>query len=175
MSVGLDLAPHYFYQLERYRKANPGTKLGSPGRYQGFNTGVVLYRLDRMRASSLYNSYLNSKQVTMLQEKFKYKISLAEQDFFTNLGYVHPEMFQVLPCQFNVQESIQYMTPPFEDIFDSYHYCCEKKDLKIAHINGCGPMLSLCKHQKIPGSRYYNISDDYEFFIHTNMKVFWTL
>jgi hypothetical protein len=33
---------------------------------QGFNTGVVLYRLDRMRKSKLYNSYLNSAKIKEL-------------------------------------------------------------------------------------------------------------
>jgi hypothetical protein len=36
-----------------------------------------------------------------------YQISLAEQDFFTNLGFTHPNLFQVLPCHFNAQISIQ--------------------------------------------------------------------
>jgi hypothetical protein len=33
---------------------------------QGFNTGVVLYRLDRMRKNKLYNSYLNSAKIKEL-------------------------------------------------------------------------------------------------------------
>jgi hypothetical protein len=36
-----------------------------------------------------------------------YPINLAEQDFFTNLGYTYPDLFQVLPCHFNAQTSIQ--------------------------------------------------------------------
>jgi lipopolysaccharide biosynthesis glycosyltransferase len=36
---------------------------------QGFNTGVVLYRLDRMRKSKLYNSYLTSAKVKELVDK----------------------------------------------------------------------------------------------------------
>ena len=39
-----------------------------------------------------------------------YKISLAEQDFLTNLGFIHPELFHILPCTFNKQESIQVST-----------------------------------------------------------------
>jgi hypothetical protein len=36
---------------------------------KGFNTGVVLYRLDRMRKSELYNSYLTSAKVKELVDK----------------------------------------------------------------------------------------------------------
>ena len=39
--------------------------------------------------------------------RYIYPISLAEQDFFTNLGFTHPDLFQVLPCHFNTQSSIQ--------------------------------------------------------------------
>jgi hypothetical protein len=41
-----------------------------------------------------------------------YPISLAEQDFFTNLGFTHPDLFQVLPCHFNAQYSIQVEEVP---------------------------------------------------------------
>jgi hypothetical protein len=39
--------------------------------------------------------------------RYMYPINLAEQDFFTNLGYTYPDLFQVLPCHFNAQTSIQ--------------------------------------------------------------------
>jgi hypothetical protein len=38
-----------------------------------------------------------------------YPINLAEQDFFTNLGFVYPDLFKVLPCHFNAQTSIQVL------------------------------------------------------------------
>ena len=34
MSVGLDLAPHYFMFLGDYIKENPNTPFGQPGRFQ---------------------------------------------------------------------------------------------------------------------------------------------
>ena len=34
VGVGLDLSPHYSVALKKYRKENPGTEIGSPGRYQ---------------------------------------------------------------------------------------------------------------------------------------------
>ena len=35
------------------------------------------------------------------------RATLAEQDWMTNLGYSHPELIHILPCQFNAQTSIQ--------------------------------------------------------------------
>ena len=34
ISIGLDLAPHYFNFLQNYVKENPGTLVGKPGRLQ---------------------------------------------------------------------------------------------------------------------------------------------
>ena len=34
VGVGLDLSPHYSVALKKYREENPGTEIGSPGRYQ---------------------------------------------------------------------------------------------------------------------------------------------
>jgi len=144
---------------------------GQPGRNQGFNTGVVLYRFDRMRKSEVYNSFLNREKVNFLVQKFGYQISLAEQDFFTNLNFIHPELFHILPCQFNKQVSIQYNRPPFEAVFDSYHYCDKKENIKIFHLNGCGPAPKDCGQTPGPDSKYYNKTGSQ--FLHMDMSVYW--
>ena len=36
-----------------------------------------------------------------------YKVSLAEQDLFTNIDFDYPKLIKILPCQFNAQMSIQ--------------------------------------------------------------------
>ena len=79
IGLGLDMAPSYYLQLGRYRFLHPGSELGYPGPSQGFNTGVVLYNLAAMRRSQLYNSYLTPAMVNMLQEKYMYDFTLAEQ------------------------------------------------------------------------------------------------
>ena len=71
-------------------------------RLQGLNTGVVLYRLDRMRQSLLYSSYLHPEALDDLMgrslnlvpqhklvDDFRYNLemSLAEQDWFTALRW----------------------------------------------------------------------------------------
>ena len=50
MGVGLDLSPHYKKFLAEYIEINPDTELGKPGPKQGFNTGVVLFRLASLLA-----------------------------------------------------------------------------------------------------------------------------
>ena len=47
----------------RYFKLHPKSEIGSPGRYQGLNVGVLLLRLDRMRKSKSYNNYLSTKAI----------------------------------------------------------------------------------------------------------------
>ena len=54
LGMGVDLNLQYNHKLSRYRKENPGTLVGMPGRYQGLNTGVILMDLDRIRQSSIY-------------------------------------------------------------------------------------------------------------------------
>ena len=86
-------------QLDEYRRKWPSSKVGQPGRLgihrvmddigllkvlptffsdwsshskfrlQGLNTGVVLYHLERMRESLLYNSYLHPEAVDHLMER----------------------------------------------------------------------------------------------------------
>ena len=141
-----------------------------------------------------------------------YKVSLAEQDLFTNIDFDYPKLIKILPCQFNAQMSIQvpfcfqqrsnstnllsvcpkyhgnqlcilffhpsckkyitafhmtckvwannqvqfikklifyhilfqYMYDDLKSVFPHYHDCDSWDKIKIFHINGCGPTLSLC-------------------------------
>ena len=79
VGAGRDLSPWYWGRLAAYRARHPGTRLGSPGRGQGLNTGVVLYNLAAMRRSRLYNSYLAPAMVTRLQEKYMFSYTLGDQ------------------------------------------------------------------------------------------------
>lgn len=133
MGVGLDMSPHYRKFLASYLSHHPESQLGSPGRLQGFNTGVVLYRLDNMRTSQTYQNYLRVEEVERLATTYKFNYTLGDQDWFTELGWEQPDLFYILPCHFNAQTSIQYLKPPWEETFDSYHYCDTKDKLKIVH------------------------------------------
>ena len=174
IGIGLDLSPNYYVQLEGYRRRNPGSQLGQAGGLQGFNTGVVLYNLAAMRQSALYNSYLSPKMVDQLSKKFLYEFTLAEQDWFTNLGYIHPHFFYVLSCKFNRQTSIQFLRPPWEDMFEKFHACEPKSNVVIFHSNGCGPTPQDCKfNPKNSSSIYWKERVRYKEDLHVDMNIFW--
>ena len=146
IGIGLDLSPHYKTFLDiSYLPHHPDSNFGKPGSLQGFNTGVVLYNLEGMRNSNVYNSYLNPEEVNRLAEKYEYHFTLAEQDWMTNLGWERPEIFHILPCKFNMQVSIQYLTPPWEESFMNYHFCVPASQAIVIHRNGCGPSPKFCR------------------------------
>ena len=165
IGIGSDLTPHYRNTLGNYIAKHPNTSLGLPGKMQGFNTGVVLYRLDKMRESVLYNQHVTPEGVDQLMTKYMYTMFLAEQDWMTNLGFSYPHLFYHLPCQFNRQTSINYLQPPWVDIFHSYHYCDLPRNIKIFHRNGCGPTPKCCGHDyPSNGSQLHDINVDVEQF-----------
>ena len=128
--------------LKQYRKRNPGTKLGEPGRFQGFNTGVVLFNLKRMRENVKYNHYVDNEGEILdeLAEKYLYRSHLGDQCFFTLLGFEHPEWFKILPCSLNYQlDTSLAVQLEYRSIFDQYHNCTDiatSDDIKIYHGNG---------------------------------------
>ena len=102
-------------------------------------------------------------------------MTLGDQDWFTNLAWDQPHMFYILPCHYNAQTSLQYLTPPWEDIFDSYHFCDEKSKLKIVHRNGCGPVPQMCGHEPDPNSDYWKNKKNFYVDLHINVEMFWTI
>ena len=123
--------------MKKYRQQNPNTTIGEPGRYQGFNTGVVLYNLQRMRDNEKYNQYVDNvnEAIDKLAEKYLFRSHLGDQCFFTLLGIEYPDWFSVLPCGYNFQLDISLAVQlAFRPIFDLYHNCTETP--KIYHGNG---------------------------------------
>ena len=157
VGIGPDLSPHYRAMLQQsgYLAAHPDTVLGLPGKSQGLNMGVVLFRLEEMRRNKLYNSYLNTKMVAVLNKAYKYEKTLAHQDWFTSLMWSQSSLFYSLPCQFNTQTSVQYFRPPWEEEFESYHYCDSRSNTMIIHRNGCGPNPAACGYQLRPGNKHW--------------------
>ena len=141
IGVGLDLSPHYSIVLTKYRSANPGTKLGDPGRFQGFNTGVVLYDLKRMRSNKLFNEYVDNHLNILdnLANKYQFSSHLGDQCMLTLLGLEIPEWFHVLPCDLNYQLDVSLATQKqFSPVFNQYHNCTLVP--KILHGNGNTPI-----------------------------------
>jgi len=169
LGIGRDLSPNYHYVLTQYRIENPGSNAGLPGDTQGLNTGVVLYRLEALRSSPIYNSLLEKGAPSDLALQFKYVFTLAEQDWFTNVGLAHPQLVYVMPCQFNRQTSIQWLHPPYEEDFEKFHSC---PSVKVRHVNGCGPRPQDCKIDT-SNSTYWQKRTIYLETVQINFEIFW--
>ncbi|ELU12058.1 hypothetical protein CAPTEDRAFT_219773 [Capitella teleta] len=136
MGLAREMQPVYRHLFWYHRRENPGTRVGDPppNGLTGFNSGVLLLDLDRMRSSQLYNSMLERKNIESLADEFRIKGHLGDQDFFTLLGMVHEELFYVLPCVFNRQLSSWWKDHGYKDVFHLYHDC--EGDVLIYHGNG---------------------------------------
>ena len=175
MGVGVDKSPHYRKQLRRFLEDHPNSSLGLPGNKQGLNTGVVLYHLENMRNNKEYQKFMESNKVDELIGKYKYNMTLGDQDWFTNLAWEKPEFFYILPCHYNSQTSLQYLTPPWEEVFDDYHFCDNRTNLKIVHRNGCGPLPQLCGNTPDPNSPYWKGKKNFFVDLHMNIEALWEI
>ena len=103
---------------------------------QGFNTGVVLYNLAKMRVSKEYNKYISERRMVEMVERYELESTLAEQDWFTLLGWEKPELFHLLPCEYNLQTDVEYRknSKEVEQLWDTFRNCNEEP--KIIHSNG---------------------------------------
>ena len=173
--IGLapDLSPIYQDNLRIFKNLNPETKLGLPGKLQGFNMGVVLYDLDRMRKSKKYNRYLELSRTKQMIEKYVFHLTLAFQDWFTEVGWESRELFYYLPCVFNVQVSMQFFKDPWKSVFRDFHYCDIPSNIKIFHNNGCGPFPEDCGNRPAAFSEFWPYV---QFFIQVlEIESFWKL
>ncbi|KAK2708236.1 hypothetical protein QYM36_013988 [Artemia franciscana] len=97
-----------------------------PG-FPGFNAGLILFDLEKMRRSKEYNYRLSDSGYISLFEKYHVNSGVGDQDFFTCLGAEYPQIYYKLDCTFNRQiGSLRYMDPVFEE----YHRC-DKERQKI--------------------------------------------
>lgn len=135
IGIGPDLQPQYRMDFSKFRAKNPNTTVASPRPgMQGFNTGVVLFDLDRMRKSNLYNSLINSTVLDSLCAKYEFEGYLGHQDFFTLTGMEYPQLYYKLDCSWNRQLDIGWSKVTGKNIFEQYHKCENK--IKILHANG---------------------------------------
>jgi len=90
--------------LKRYIGAHPETSLGQPGKFQGLNVGVVLFHLERMRSSKIYNYFLSSDGIRELALKYGFtQTHLGAQDWLTLLLFEKENLVFSLDCRYNVQ------------------------------------------------------------------------
>ncbi len=85
MGMAYDQQPVYRHVMWKYRNANPTTKIGNPPAtgFAGYNSGVMLLHLDRMRSPSYASKVLNSTYVDVLTTKYMFKGHLGDQDWLT--------------------------------------------------------------------------------------------
>lgn len=136
MGIARENQPVYRHVLSVYRGANPGTRVGDPppNGITGFNSGVLLLNLDKMRKSELYNSLINPKVVNNLTQKYSFQGHLGDQDFFTLLSLEHENLFYILPCTWNRQLCVWWRDKGYESVFDLYFKC--EGHINIYHGNG---------------------------------------
>lgn len=141
--------PTYRLGFKRYREEHPGTKIGDPppDGVTGYNGGLSMLHLTNMRRSKLYKRILLNNAVKEYAEKYQFRGTRAEQDFFVLLDAEHhDELFYVVPCQWNRQ--LCHFDAGFNTIvYNSYHQC--SKPIYAYHGN--------C-HSKMP-----TMDDPYQF------------
>ncbi|XP_023210796.1 xyloside xylosyltransferase 1-like isoform X1 [Centruroides sculpturatus] len=135
IGIAQEQQPVYRHLLHIYRRKNPSTRIGSPSPkgMQGFNSGVLLLNLERMRRSRLYNGVINAETVERLTKKYSFKGHLGDQDFFSLISFEYEELFYVLPCTWNRQLCQWWKYHGYESVFDAYYKC--KGKINIYHGN----------------------------------------
>ncbi|PFX23850.1 Xyloside xylosyltransferase 1 [Stylophora pistillata] len=117
--------PVYRHILHMYRDGHPGAKAGEPppDGATGFNSGVMLINLQKMRDSKRYNQLLNNNVVKEIATKYTFQGHLGDQDFYSLLNLDYPEFFHVLPCSWNRQLCTWWRNHGYEKVFNLYHNC----------------------------------------------------
>ncbi|XP_066586008.1 xyloside xylosyltransferase 1 isoform X2 [Prorops nasuta] len=131
-----ELTPVYRHVLYLYRSRHPDTPFGEPfysGGYPGYNSGMVLFHLERLRESSQFNSILNEKSISVMTDKYHFKGHLGDQDFYTLLGMEKSELIYTVDCGWNRQLCTWWKDRGYADVFSNYSNC--ESETKLWHGN----------------------------------------
>ncbi|KAK9888921.1 hypothetical protein WA026_001141 [Henosepilachna vigintioctopunctata] len=142
-----ELSPVYRHVLKLYRSKHNNTTFGnyyhwnatsdpniphSRG-FQGYNSGILLLKLDAIRSSEEFKFLLKKSAVQTLTERYNFKQGhLGDQDFYTLIGNEYPHLIQTLNCGFNKQLCTWWKENGYSNIFDNYARC----DHKIVVLHG---------------------------------------
>lgn len=130
-----ELTPVYKHVLQKYKfrrnstfgeyyHSNNITNEGMHVRgFQGYNSGVVLINLSVIRNSTEYLRVIRNETVQYLTAKYKFKGHLADQDFFTLVGFEYPHLIQTIHCGFNRQLCVWWRDHGYGDVFNNYFKC----------------------------------------------------
>jgi len=133
IGIGYEMQPVYRHLFWNYRNNNKGTKVGEAsvnGGNPGFNSGVLLLDLEKLRSSHLFD-FLNLES-TIKSYVTKYSFDnahLGDQDFYTLTSFEHPEFYHILPCSWNRQLCRWWEDKGYQDVFGDYFDCHQKINL----------------------------------------------
>ncbi|KAL1786152.1 glycosyltransferase LARGE2 isoform X1 [Sigmodon hispidus] len=127
--VGLVENQSDWYLGNLWKNHRPWPALG-----RGFNTGVILLCLDRLRQTSWEQMW---KLVAKQKLRTLTATSLADQDVFNAVIKEHPELVHLLPCVWNVQLSDHTLAE---------RCYLEAADLKVIHWNSPKKLRVKNKH-----------------------------
>ncbi|KAL1454955.1 hypothetical protein WDU94_009082 [Cyamophila willieti] len=131
-----ELSPVYYHILQKYRKKFPKTHLGLSSMEngnQGYNSGVVLMNIEKLRHSNVYKNVTKKSYVQNLSSKYSFVGHLGDQDFYTLLSFEHPELIYTLPCQWNRSLCQWWKLHGYRDVFHKYFDC--PGDIFLYHGN----------------------------------------
>ncbi|KAG0699484.1 Xyloside xylosyltransferase 1 [Chionoecetes opilio] len=129
-------SPVYRHLLSVYRRHHPNTTLGGPpseGGFPGYNSGVVLIDINKLRDSQIIKSYLERSKLEERTKHYSFQGHLGDQDLYTLIALDHPDLFYSLPCGWNRQLCDWWRNHGYQDVFDLYFNCSE--ELKVIHGN----------------------------------------
>lgn len=133
--------PVYRHVFSAYRSSmNSSTRIGDPppDGITGFNSGVMLLDLRKIRSkTSPFKSLIRLENIRRLVEKYKFRGHLGDQDVYTLLSIENPELFYILPCQWNRQLCQWWREHGYAEVFDQYFHCDDP--IKIYHGNCQSP------------------------------------
>ncbi|KAK2490287.1 hypothetical protein MC885_009898 [Smutsia gigantea] len=127
--IGLVENQSDWYLGNLWRNHRPWPALG-----RGFNTGVILLQLDRLRQAGWEQMW----KLTAMRELLTLPAtSLADQDIFNAVIKEHPGLVQTLPCVWNVQLSDHTLAE---------RCYLEASDIKVIHWNSPKKLRVKNKH-----------------------------
>jgi hypothetical protein len=113
--LGPELTPVYRHVLYIYRSKNPKTNFGEPsylGGYAGYNSGVVLLNLKRLRESLEYDQIVSQDSVEHMVDKYNFKVIFIALIYLI-LKYKNQLLFFMF-CTLKISEviSFQFLVMP---------------------------------------------------------------
>lgn len=125
IGISREAQPAYRHVFQMFINKSKGTRVGDPppDGLTGFNSGVLLLDLDRLRKSEVYSSALNADFMKKMTEKYTFQENFDDQDFFTLLSLEHEDLFHILPCTWNRQLCTSWRNRGYDEVFDQYFSC----------------------------------------------------